>query len=124
MPVAQHRALVFAAPRHDSAVGAGGHFVIEFQNEVLEWLLVNDVAGRAVHAAERAVDHFPPGRDLLLPEIPPALGRRAVEQQLPAVGLLLIGELIQVRQDRGRLVVGRQTARARKQQRQSRQQDP
>ena len=49
-----------------------------------------------IHADQRAVLDLPAGADVVLLEIMPAVEILAVEEQLPAVGLFLVGEFVDV----------------------------
>ena len=82
---------VLGGPVEDAAVAAVRHLPVERQLEVAELLLGDQVAG-LLDPDQRPVDRLPAGRDALLLVAPPALRRGAVEQQPPAVGLLLLGQ--------------------------------
>ena len=82
---------VLGRPVEDAAVAAVRHLPVEHQLEVAELFLGDQVAG-LLDPDQRPVLRLPAGRDVLLLVAPPALRGGAVEQELPAVGLLLLGQ--------------------------------
>jgi len=86
--------IVFRDVEHQSAVATLGNVVVERKLKVLVFLIGDDVTGIVPFPNNRAIDHFPAFGQSVFLVVAPALGRRAVEEKLPASDCLGTGQLV------------------------------
>ena len=83
---------------HDAAVACLRDVVVELQLEPVELVARDEVAGiMGIGTDKRAVLDLPPGANTLAFEVVPPGEVLAIKQELPAGGLLRVGEPVEVR---------------------------
>ena len=86
--------VVFGDVEHKSAIATLGNVVVERKLKVLVFFIGDDVTGIVPFANNRSIDDFPTFGQSVFLVVAPSIGRRAIEQKLPACDRLGAGQLI------------------------------